>query len=247
MTTGLAVVQQALKKSGIIGEGETPSNETTNDALSDLNDMIATWATRRWISFREVDIGFAADGRIVPYTVGPGGNYNVAKCPNRIEKAYLRLSTIGSALPVDIPLTVWDAREQYSLATLKKSFVSFPSGVFLEVNVPTGNLYVYPWPSANMQYEIHLLLKGVLPFLALNTASVEALYPDFYVPAFKFCLARRIRQGWGKGMKPDPELNRLARETLSAVKDSNLAIPDLQTDPALAGGGVYNIYSDGYS
>lgn len=247
MTVAQDIVRQALKKSGIIGEGQTPSSESLSDGLADLNDMVSQWLTKRWMIFHMDDIGFAADGRVAPYTIGPGGDFNVTRRPDRIEAAYLRQFTNGSALPVDTPLKVWAAREQYAMASLKSQFVSYPSGVFLDPKWPVGDLYVYPWPSAGQQYELHLVFKGSYsgyPFAA--STNVDVL-PSHYIPAMKFCLARRFRQGYGKGMKPDPELIKLASDALNTVKNSNLAIPDLQMDPAIGGGGVYNIYSDGQS
>ena len=246
MATAQEIVRFALKKSQIIGEGETPSAETLTDGLADLNDMISTWNVERWMITHLLDLGFPADGRIVPYTVGPGGNYAVARRPEKIAKAYLRLFTTGSALPVDVDMEVWLSREQYSLNTLKRDFVSYPDGVWLEATWPMGNLYVYPWPSAGQGYEVHILVPSVMPVLI--AASSLDTFPTHYIPAMKFCLARRMRQGYGKGMKPDPELNSLARTSLAAVKNSNFAVPDLDSNPAgLGAGGVYNIYSDGHS
>ena len=192
MAVAQDIVRQALKKAGIIGEGQTPSAESLNDGLADLNDMIAQWVTNRWMIFSLLDVGFLADGRITPYTVGPGGNYNVQRRPDRIDGAYLRQFTTGSQYPVDTKLDIWDSREQYSLATLKKAYVSYPAGVFLDPNWPVGNLYVYPWPSANQQYEVHLIFKDSFPVLAANTNL--ATYPGQYIAAMKFCLARRMRQ-----------------------------------------------------
>lgn len=246
MATAQDVVRQALKKSGVIGEGETPSSETLNDGLSDLNDMIAQWVTERWMIFHLLDVGFAADGRITPYTVGPSGDYNVLRRPDQLQAAYLRQFTDGSEYPVDTPLKIWTAREQYSMATLKSTFVSYPAGVFLDPKWPLADLYVYPWPSAGQSYSVHLIMKDSFP--TLLAATDLSTYPTHYIPAMKFCLARRMRQGYGKGMKPDPELNALARQAISTVKNSNLAIPDLQMPPGLpSSGGVYNIYSDSQS
>lgn len=245
MATARDIVTQALKKSGVIGEGETPSAETISDGLADLNDLIAQANTERWMIFNLLDLGFPSDGRITPYSIGPNAaNYPVIRRPDRLEAAYLRQFTTGSALPVDTPLEVWAAREQYSLATLKKAFVSYPAGVWLDPKWPNADLYVYPWAQSGQGYEVHIILKDAFPILTLNT-SVDT-FPSHYLPFMKFVLARRIRQAYGKGLKPDPELNALARQAVSNIKNSNLAVPDLRMPPELSFGGTYNIFSDGY-
>lgn len=236
------IVRAALKKAGVIGEGETPSAEQLTDALRDLNGLISRWNTKRWMIFDLVDLTFPADGRVTPYTVGPGGNYPISRRPDRIEAAYLRqfVNGSGAGLPVDTQLSVWAAREQYALATLKKNFVSYPSGVFLDPKWPLADLYVYPWPNAGNQYEVHLIFKNVLPILLANTNTDS--FPSHYIPCMEFNLALLLRQANGK-LQEDPQLVKQAMDTLSTVQDSNLAIPEMQV-PYAYGGGIYNIYSD---
>lgn len=241
--TGLSVVTDALLMAGVTGQGQTPQAADLNLALRRLNGMLGIWSTKRWLIWNLVELGFTSDGRITPYTVGPAGNYSIARRPDRIEFAFLRQLAQNQGLPVDTPLQVWQAREQYDLATLKKNFVSYPSGVFLDTSWPQGKLYVYPWPPASV-YQIFIAMKNVFP--VFTAATLMDQIPDFYVEGFKLNLARRIRQNYGKGMKPDMELNEQAKDALNAIKNANLQVPELRQPPGLpgTGGGQYNIYSD---
>lgn len=239
MTTAADIVLSGLKKSGIVGLGQTPDGTDTIDALADLNDMLAQWQTQRWMVWNEVDIGFVSTGAN-SYTVGPGGNYNVTSRPDRIEAAYLRQLINPPGLNVDTPLKVIPSREEYSTLSLK-TLVSFPLYVFLDSSYPTAMLYIYPQPNASI-YETHLILKNVLPVLTI--ATVISMPPQ-YVAAMKFNLAKRLRQAYGKGLRPDLELNALARSSLDIVKNSNLQIPELIIPNAVLGSGSgYNIFSD---
>jgi hypothetical protein len=242
MTTGLDIVNQALKKAGIIGIGNTASADDFQDALADLNDLITQWATKRWMVWSLLDLGFIADGNTNGYTVGPGGNYPVTPRPDHVEAAYVRQLQASPGLPVDTPLVVIQSREDYSRLSLKKNFISFPQYVFLDTAYPTALLFCYPWPNPNI-YEIHILLKNVMPVIALDT--VLDTWPAHYLPAMKFNLAQRLRQGYGKGAKPDPALDKLAADSLSTVKESNLQIPQLVMPPSLVRtSSGYNILSD---
>jgi hypothetical protein len=243
-TFGADIVNFALKKAGILGVGRAASATDSSDALADLNDMLSEWAQQRWMNWSLLDVGFVSTGGTGGYTVGPAGNYAVTPRPNRIEAAYVR-QLVNSGLPVDTPLRVIEAREEFSRLALK-TLVSFPRYVFLDTVFPTATLNIYPWPSAAI-YEVHIILKNTQPIIALAT-NLSAIVPAHYLPAMKFNLARRLRQAYGKGMKPDEELNRLAKNALDVVKQSNLQIPELVMPAALvAGGGSgYNIYSDSF-
>lgn len=242
MTTAYDVVNQALKKAGIVGLGQTADGSDMSDALADLNDMIGQWTSQRWMVYNELDISFVSTGQTTPYTVGPSGNYNVSPRPDRIEAAYLRQLINPPGLNVDTPLKVIPSREEYSTLSLK-TLVSFPLYVFLDSAYPTANLYIYPIPNASI-YEVHIILKNVFPNYTLNPNSTISLPPQ-YIAALKFNLAKRLRQAYGKGLRPDPELNALARSSLDIVKQGNLQVPELVLPSTVVGqGSGYNIFSD---
>lgn len=242
MTIAADIVIAGLKKSGIVGLGQTPDGSDTIDALADLNDMIAQWASQRWMVYSELDMSFVSTGQTTPYSVGPGGNYNITARPDRIEAAYLRQLINPPGLNVDTPLKVIPSREEYSGISLKP-LTSFPLYVFLDTAFPTANLFVYPWPNASI-YEVHLILKNVFPVYLINT---PVSLPGQYLAAMKFNLAKRLRQAYGKGLRPDPELNALARSSLDIVKQSNLQVPELIMPQVLTGmSSGYNIFSDAF-
>lgn len=244
--TGLTVAVDALLMAGVIGQGQNPSQADLNLTLRRLNGMIALWNTQRWMIWHLIDVGVFGDGRIVPYSVGPGGDFSVARRPDRLEYAFLRQLTQNQGLPVDTPLKVWESREQYDANTLKKNFVSYPAGVFLDSSWPLGLLSIYPWPTGGNQYQIFISMKDVLPIFTPQT--LLSGIPDQYLECIKTNLARVLRQNFGKGTKPDPELNYQAKKALNVVKNSNVQIPELVMPIGVrSGGGTYNIYSDGNS
>jgi len=239
-TTGADIVNQALKKAGILGIGRTASAEDSNDALSDLNDMLAEWNTQRWLTWSPLDLSVVSDGRTTPYTVGPGGDFSVSRRPDRLEASYLR-QIVTAGLNVDTPCEIIPSREEYSRLSVK-ALKSFPLYVFLESAWPLANLYIYPWPQPNI-YETHIILKNAIPVVSLVTDL--SVVPEHYKKTMKFNLAKRLRQAYGKGLAPDPELNNLARSTLDVVKQSNLQISELVMPRTLIiQSSGYNILSD---
>lgn len=240
--TGRSLVEQALLKAGITGRGIQPTAADMEDALSDLNDMLGQWRTQRYMVWSLLNTGFVSDGRSTDgYTVGPTGDYPLTPRPNRIESAFVRQLQNTGINRVDTPLKVIDAREEYDKINLK-TLVSFPEAVFLDTTMPNALLKIYPWPTAD-QYAVFITTKNTMPVITMDTDMSE--FPDGYVPAMKFNLARRLRQAYGKGAKIDPELVRLANDALDVVMQANIQLPDMGMPVSLLQqGSGYNIYSD---
>lgn len=242
MTTVNDVLTEAFKKSGVLGLGQTMDGGDIVSGLADLNDMIAQWNTQRWMTWDLLTLGFVSTGAN-SYTVGPAGNFSVAVRPDRLESAFQR-QLVASGLNVDTPLEIIPSREEYNRLSLK-GLVSFGQYVFLDSSYPTATLYLYPIPNASI-YEIFISLKNAIPFFTIAQLGTALAVPPHYIAAMKFNLAKRFRQAYGKGLRPDPELNALARSALDIVKQSNLQIPELVMPNALIKSSGYNILSDQY-
>lgn len=241
MTTGRDIVTFALKKSGILGVGRAASAADINDGLADLQDLLSQWTRDRWMVWDMLNIGVTSTGALT-YTAGPNGDYNVTPRPNRISSAFLRiLNQSGINNQVDTPVEVIPAREEYDRIALK-NLVSFTQYVFLDTQYPLAIVRPYPVPQAGV-YALYLSFKDVMPQMTLDL-DVSA-FPAEYLPAMKFELARILRQAYGKGMKPDPELARLAARAVSIIKGANLQIPEVVMPKTLvANSPGYNILSD---
>lgn len=224
----------ALMGAGVTGQGQTPSAEDYSTCLRLLNQIIAQWRRKRWIIWSLVDTAFVSTGAI-SYTVGPTGNFPIAR-PDRLEAAYFRQNA-GQANPVDYPLTIIQAREDYSAIALKK-LNSFPEYAFYDSAYPIGNLFVWPVPSS--QYEIHILTKTDLPYF-VNQATAMVM-PDEYEPALMWLLSQLIRPMYQ--LPPEPSINMACRNALAVLRNANAQIPSLQVPRDVVRNGRYNIYSD---
>jgi hypothetical protein len=241
MTTVNEVITEAQKKAGLLADGQSMTGGDLVSAVADFNDMVGQWNTQRWMTWDLVDIGFTSTGAN-SYTVGPGGNFSVTSAPTRLEFAYQRQLVI-SGLNVDTPLEIIPSREEYSRLSLK-TLISFGQFVFYDSAWPTGTLYLYPIPNASI-YAIHIGLKNVIPVFTTATIGSALNVPPSYIAAMKFNLAKRYRQAYGKGLRPDPELDALAKSALDIVKQSNLQVPELVMPQVLIRQtSGYNILSD---
>lgn len=244
MTTVNDVITEGLKKSGVLGDGQSATGDMMVSALADFNDMIGQWQTQRWLTWGLQELSINSSGTTNGYTVGPGGQLDPGFTPTRLEYVFQRqIQTAG--LNVDTPFEIIPAREEYSRLTLK-SLQSFGLYAFLDTSsFPLAKLLLYPWPQATI-YSIFIGVKSeIAPVFTAATVGTTLNIPTQYIAALKFNLARRYRQAYGKGLRPDPELNMMARESLSIIKNANLQVPELVMPKVLiVQSSGYNILSD---
>jgi len=237
MTTARDLCTMALSDSGIIGVGQTPSAEDINGAFTRLNMMISQWQRKRWFVYRLETTAFTSTGAN-SYTVGPGGNFNITKRPDRIESAFCRQLVTAQPNQIDFPLEVIEARETYNLISLKQ-LGSLPMAVWYDPVYPTGILYPWPVPQASI-YAIHISYKMVLS--QFTNLSETVTFPPEYEAALMYNLAERLRLSYQ--MPPDPQLRAIAQDSRQVLVDANNAMPRLQLPPGVLRGQLYNIFSD---
>jgi hypothetical protein len=257
--TPLDLITQALKKTGVLGVGQTPQAEDVNDAFLDLNMMLAQWNRKRWLVYHLVDLAIPVAGasayplRLYP---GPGGGILVPGRVTSIESAYYRFNPGREQAPgfsadfgfdfgpvfadaqgaVDVPLSVIRSREDFSGITLK-GVQGFPSAVYLDADLPFQMLHVWPVPTVG---EIHIVVQDTLSAFPDLTTSISL--PNEYVEAVLYNLSCRLRPSYQKA--PDPTMTALARASLNTIKVANAQIGTLSMPANLPiGPGRFNIYS----
>lgn len=237
MATPLDIINTALDDAGVLGVGQTPLAEDTNKAFNKLNDMIAQWQRKRWLIPYLVDSPIISTGA-QSYTVGPGGDINIAR-PDRLEDGcYLRQLINSSPNQVDNPLEIIESHETYASISLKQ-LTSFSNYIFYDSAYPLGRIFPYPIPQANI-YEIHILTKAILGQFTSLTQTI--ILPPEYKPALEWNLAQRLRVAYR--FPKDEELNAMARDSLNLIRGANAQIPRLRMPTALVRGLLYNIYAD---
>jgi hypothetical protein len=236
--TAYSIVSTAAKRSGILGYGDNIDQQDFVDGYETLGDLLAAWNDLRWMSWHLLDMALPSTGQTTPYTIGPNAQFAMTPRPPRIEGAYLRQLVMGG-LPVDTPLHIIPAMEQWAVVGLK-TLTSFPQYVFLDSAYPIGNVHLHPYPLPGI-YEIHILVRDVWPNV-LNAQTAFDNYPPATLPAMKYNLARELRQNYG--LNKNDELNLLSAHYLSVVKNAQAQLPELQMPKILVRPGLYNIISD---
>ena len=68
-------INRALRLLGILAEGETPSAETSQDALVALNQMLDSWSTEKLMIYNTIDQVFTWPAGEIKRTLGPSGDF----------------------------------------------------------------------------------------------------------------------------------------------------------------------------
>jgi hypothetical protein len=234
VTTAVDLITLALKDIGALGIGQAISAEDTADALTTLNMMMGQWQGERLSVFHLIDTGITSTGA-QSYTIGPGGNFNIPR-PIKINAAYARLNA-GSATPIDYPVRMIEAREDYARIALK-ALVSFPDFAFYDPSYPLGTLYMYPVP--NSSFELHIVTMDVLPQFA--TAATVVTLPPEYTAAIRYNLACYLAPSYQLPISGD--LKALAMNAKRVVKRMNSQIQTMSMPRGLGTKQRWNIYSD---
>lgn len=213
------LINQALKRSGAIGAGQTAEAEMITSGLDSLNQLIAIWNRKRWLLWSLLDISCVSTGA-TSYTVGtdPSNDFVTPRF-DALEAAYVRLLPVNNNQPYDTPLTIIEAHEDYASLRLKE-MTSFPVDIFYDSSFPVPLLYPVPVPQAE-RYEIHIVVTNAISGFASITTPINL--PPAYSDALSWTLSARMRPEYGFG--PDPSVTAFAKIALNAIRQANVQVP----------------------
>lgn len=207
-----------------------------------LNNMIKGWNLDAFMSpvgSREVFPLIAGRGFPVPYTIGPGGDFNTSRPPtaSSITGAALLLGTTG--------VEIWRGSllndAQYNQIAIKNLPNSIPTWVHYDATYMGGFGSIQVWGVPNDATN-SLVLYREQPFAAFTSLTANYDLPDGMEETIDYNLARRLKTPYGRAM--DADALQLAEAFLSRWKVSNVEIDDLPVDPMWIGSnprGGFNI------
>jgi hypothetical protein len=233
LATGVpATVRQAcvlaLRLAGRINDQQRVSDTSTdmNDATSLLVMMLGQWQRKRWLVWNEAETAKVSTGSQW-YSVGPGGDFNMPR-PDKLHGGFVRFQPFAGPNPVDIPLAIIEAKEDWGKITIK-DLKSIPEVMFYDSAFPMGRVTFYPVPPAN-DYELHIFTKAQLPVYVNLTDQL--LVPPEYLDAIVNNLALRL-----PGAQITPLLLGQARASLETIRLANAQISTLSLPGILGGRG----------
>lgn len=230
LNTAGDLISLAFKASMILGVGQTPSAEDSNDALNVLNLLLSEWQLNRWVVYDLVETVLSSTAE-TSYSVGPSADFNTSSPrPDKIDAAFARLISTGE----DYPLFPFMSREGYDKVA-NKSLAGIPYSYFYDPGLSTtGTIYFYPVPADT--YELHINSKASLGQLDALTSSLTLPAP--YTNALLWNLAANLRPMYG--LPADQTVALRAQATLSSLINSIAQVPQAVQPLATQRAGIFS-------
>lgn len=236
MATAGDQINAALRLIGVLAEGETPSAEMSQDALSALNQMLDSWSTERLSVFNTIDQTFTWPASTATRTLGPTGDF-VGVRPVLLDDAtYFRDASTNVSYGIKFL-----NQQQYDAIAVKTVTATYPQVMWTNMSFPNITMTVYPVPLRDLEF--HFVSVEVLSQPA--TLATSLTFPPGYLRAFKYNLACELAPEFG--VEPSATVQRIAMTSKRNLKridnpDDLMAMPySLVTTRQ-----KYNIYQGNY-
>ena len=203
-------INGALRLIGQLAEGETPSADTTADALMALNQMIDSWSSERLSVFSTQNQVFTWPANTATRTLGPTGNF-VGNRPVLLDDAtYFKDPSNNISFGIKII-----NQQQYDGIAVKTVTSTYPQVIWTNMDMPNMSMYIYPVPTKALEWNFVSVTELVEP----ATLATTLVVPPGYLRAFRFNLACEIAAEFG--VEPPPQVQRIAMSSKRNIKRIN--------------------------
>jgi hypothetical protein len=215
MTTAIQLITRSMRLSGVLGKGETPDNDESQDGLAALNSMLDSFSIERLNVYYIVSEALTMVPSQATYTM----DLNTTR-PTRIEdECFIRFASIDTAL------TLIDSAAYASLIA-KTISSNIPMYLFVDMQNQLVRLNFYPVPSTTAAVAYIKSWKQLQQFTTLT--DVIAL-PQGYEEMLAFNLAVR----WASvefGQMIKPEVEKIAITSKANIKRINAPSPIMNNE-----------------
>jgi len=236
MATAGDIINGSLRLLGVLAEGEVPSAETSQDALNAMNQMLDSWSTERLAVFSTQDQVFTWPSGLISRTLGPSGDFIGNRPVLLDDSTYFKDPGTGVSYGIKII-----NQQQYDGIAVKTVTSTFPQVIWLNMNYPNIEMYVYPRPLRDLEW--HFISVDELTQPA--TLATVLSFPLGYLRAFRYCLACEMAPEFG--VEPSPQVMRIAMASKRDLKRINNP-DDIMSMPysLIATRQRYNIYAGNF-
>ena len=236
MASAGEIINGSLRLLGVLAEGETPSAETSQDALAAMNQMIDSWNTERLAVYATQDQVFTWPAGELSRTLGPTGDF-VGNRPVLLDDAtYFRDPTTGVSYGIK-----FINQQQYNGIAVKTVTSTYPQVIFVNNTFPDVEMFVYPRPIRALEWHFISVEELTKP----ATLATELSFPPGYLRAFRYNLATEMVPEFG--VEPSPQVMRIAMTSKRNLKRINNP-DDIMSMPysLIATRQRFNVYTSNY-
>ena len=168
------IIYPALKKIGVLAEGETPSATMETDAFNTLNGMIDSFSNEELFIFSILRETFTLNQGQQTYQMGSGApDFNTVR-PQRIMNAQIQL--IGSNPVAEMPMGILNQAE-YAAIIVKTITSTVPLYLYNDDAYPYANINFWPVPQATLT----VVLNSWKPVSDFSLITSAVSFPPGYL------------------------------------------------------------------
>ena len=236
MATAGDQINGALRLLGILAEGETPSAETSQDALTALNQMIDSWNTERLMIYNTIDQVFLWQPNLITQTLGPTGDFVGLRPVLLDDSTYFKDPSSGISFGIK-----FINQQQYDGIAVKTVTSTYPQVMWINMEYPNISMAIYPKPTKVLEWHFISVEELAQP----ATLATELYFPPGYLRAFRYNLACEIAPEFG--IEPPPTVSRIAMATKRNLKRINNPDDIMSLPYSIVGTRQrYNIFAGNY-
>lgn len=209
-TTAGDQINGALRLLGVLAEGETPSSETSQDALNALNQMIDSWNTERLSVYNTIDQVFTWPAGEINRHLGPSGEFVGLRPVLLEESTYYRDPSTNVSFGIK-----FINQQQYDGIAVKTVTSTYPQVIWVNMEYPDISMTIYPKPTRDLEWHFISVQELNRP----ATLATNLTFPPGYLRAFKYNLAMEIAPEFG--VEPSPQVKRIAMTSKRNLKRIN--------------------------
>ena len=234
--TTTELINGALRLLGVLAEGETPSADTSQDALTAMRQMIDSWQTESLMIFSTQDQVFTWPSSEKTRSLGPSGDF-IGNRPVLVDDStYFRDS--GTNVSYGIKII---NQQQYNGIAVKTVTSTYPQVLWINMEFPNITMTVYPVPTRELEWHIISYDELTNPVTLSDTLA----FPPGYLRAFRYNLAMEFAPEFG--VEPSAQVQRIAMTSKRNLKrinnpDDIMALPYALVSQRQK----FNIYSGNY-
>jgi hypothetical protein len=205
------LLTSAIRSLGVVAAEEVPSTSELTDALYAANDVLSSWSPQILPVLPLTRETFLLTG-IGAYTLGPGGTWNTAVRPVKIE-AMAVISSNGARRAVRlVPIEEYESMPDSTVTGL------FAEVCYCDGGYPLMTLNLLPIPVSGGQADI----ASYKPLTAFANLSDTINLAPGYTRALRWALAFEMAPEYGRPVSQ--ELASLAADAKTSITGLNQAI-----------------------
>jgi hypothetical protein len=230
------IINGSLRLLGVLAEGETPSAETSQDALNAMNQMIDSWNTERLSVFSTQDQVFLWPAGLLSRTLGPTGDFVGNRPVYFDDSTYFRDPSTGVSYGIK-----FINQQQYNGIAVKTVTSTYPQVIFVNMTYPDVEMFIYPRPIRELEWHFVSVEELTQP----ATLATQLHFPPGYLRAFRYNLACEMAPEFG--MEPSSQVQRIAMASKRDLKRVNNPDDIMAMPYSIVGTRQrYNIYAGNY-